>query len=161
MAGLKGSGVLSPLPQAAWPCCSWGLLDSLSLCPGVIFSSWGPPHPALSSVERGSWGLGEACGMEAAAQSLCFLTPPGHHGRAAGSADHGGEAAVARAGTRGGQGYQRPLAPRPEPQTPKQSPRFFPSRTHDLILTHTPLCSPRLPVHLSLNTTTVQAFSCH
>lgn len=74
MAGLKGSGVLSPLPQAAWPC-SWGLLDSLSLCTGVVFSSWGPPHPALSSVERGSRGLGEACGVEAAAPVSVFPHP--------------------------------------------------------------------------------------
>lgn len=114
-----------------------GLLDSLSLCPGLVFSSWAlcTQHCPVLREEAGGWGRHAL--WRQPPQSLCFLTPPGHHGRAAGSADHGGEAAVARAGTRGGQGYQRPLTPRPEPQTPKQSPRFFPPQTHDLILTHT------------------------
>lgn len=78
MAGLKGSGVLSPLPQALFPSClalQPGVPDRLSLGPGVVFSSWGPPHPALSSVERGSQGLGEACSVGAASSVSVFPHP--------------------------------------------------------------------------------------
>lgn len=77
MARLKGSGVLSPLPQALFPsglALQLGVPDHLSLCPGVVFSSWGPPNSALSSVERKPGvGGGMQCGGNL--PSLCVSSP--------------------------------------------------------------------------------------
>ena len=77
MARLKGSRVLSPLPQALFPsglALQLGVPDHLSLCPGVVFSSWGPPNSALSSVERKP-GVGGGVRCGGSLPSLCVSSP--------------------------------------------------------------------------------------
>ena len=77
MARLKGSGVLSPLPQALFPsglALQLGVPDHLSLCPGVVFSSWGPPHSAMSSIERKP-GVGGGVRCRGSLPSLCVSSP--------------------------------------------------------------------------------------